>query len=644
MPTALHPIGSLAAALGVCLWLADARLSHGQPPGGTLLGSVTEPEFAPEVEPDEVISFTPPAGAADGVWTISGSVAEPEPDPKQPPPPEDSTLPEPRQAKLNLPDDGRPYSHAELVGLSFAQSILDEDPYWAACAAGKAVPERQSEPAAAKKATIDFDISRVAGESADPNALRITVRQELLEDSSNLHGERPASKSGGNEMHGTFRLTQLGLRQRFRKALDALGAIAGPDAQVAAYEVEVTDWGTSRRLGLAVNESTNQGESGVGTDETSSRRSLGHVTYSWRLPDGTEALEVEIDVAEARAAAPPPDLATGNAQHLHGVGAVNSSMRSDRPVEVLAVLPSIPVGDEDARKISTGTTVTQTELEKIPTARYEATLGGWVTMTLAPVSCAMPGAPGRPDGPRDRVADARRNDADPAGAVPKTTGKLQVKIPEKLKPGEPLSITYADATGKVLLSKKLDSVKVVPKRPLPADPRPTLTAMPKFSLAGRTVCGCGYFPDSKSRNGFELDGKAIETVSASSHMALLPLPASTPPGPHSYSGSLAAGYSEGDVVVTSVLTVAGRIDTAALKRGEGTEISLLVNGTKEPVPILLVNNSPRVININNQPRQTLLTSGGARNELKAWVQSVGSGDFAIDYSIEGDRCPCMSGR
>lgn len=256
------------------------------------------------------------------------------------------------------------------------------------------------------------------------------------------------------------------------------------------------------------------------------------------------------------------------------------------------------------------------------------------SVAFAPVQCQSP----PPAGPRE--ATQARHGVQKSAI--RNVKSLVVKIPQDYKPGQPFPVSFKDPSGRTVLNvDNVETVHVVPPRPRPADPRPSLDAAPEYSIAGRTVCACGYFPDSRSRGGLLFDERAVQPISASSQMAILPLPATVPPGRHRISGSPAAGFSE-KAVYTNVVQVNGKLDANKLRSGQATQMELTIVGTDKPLPLKIVNKTPQVISIGGQVEQTLTTSGGTPNRLVQTVNSLGPGNFGIDFSLAADRCPCQS--
>lgn len=64
-------------------------------------------------------------------------------------------------------------------------------------------------------------------------------------------------------------------------------------------------------------------------------------------------------------------------------------------------------------------------------------------------------------------------------------------------------------------------------------------------------------------------------------------------------------------------------------------------GTDKPVGLRVVNNTPGNISIGGRTDQVLTTTGGSNNRVVQKVDSVAPGNFSIDFSLAGDRCPCQ---
>jgi hypothetical protein len=260
------------------------------------------------------------------------------------------------------------------------------------------------------------------------------------------------------------------------------------------------------------------------------------------------------------------------------------------------------------------------------------------TVAFAPVQCQLPAPPGG----TGELTQAARTRHKTATSIILNIKGLAVTIPQDYKPGQPFPVSFKDPAGRTVLNvDNVESVHVVPSRPRPADERPSLDAAPEYSIAGRSICACGYFPDSNSRHGLLFDEQAVQPISASSRMAILPLPATVAPGRHRISGSKAAGFSE-KTVYTNVVQVNGRLDANKLRSGQATQMELTIVGTDKPLQLRIVNKTPAVISIGGQVNQTLTTSGGNPNRIVQTVNSVGPGNFGIDFSLAADRCPCQS--
>lgn len=245
------------------------------------------------------------------------------------------------------------------------------------------------------------------------------------------------------------------------------------------------------------------------------------------------------------------------------------------------------------------------------------------------------GAGSRPAGkPRYSVRPLPRPSGDPSEAI------FVVTLPRDLAPGSPLSVSYRDLYGDVLVDvPRVEGVEVVPARP--ADPKPRITTATRHSLAGQTACVCGNFPGPRAWNGLSLDGQAAGIpASASSRTVWVRLPDTLATGPHTVSGSPAAGFVESDRATTTVIRVLGSIDSNQLFRGQSTPMQFRIEGTDQPVSLRVRNYTPGIISLEGGNDQVLTTSGGRSNMVQRTVNAVSRGDFNIDYTLEGDPCPC----
>lgn len=226
------------------------------------------------------------------------------------------------------------------------------------------------------------------------------------------------------------------------------------------------------------------------------------------------------------------------------------------------------------------------------------------------------------------------------GALAAAATTFLVTLPRDLAPGSPLSVSYRDLYGDVLVDvPRVEGVEVVPARP--ADPKPRITAATRHSLAGQTACVCGNFPGPRAWNGLSLDSQAVGApATASSRTVWVRLPETLAPGPHTVSGSPAAGFAASDRATTTVIRVLGSLDSNQLFRGQSTPMQFRIEGTDQPVSLRVRNYTPGIISLEGGNDQVLTTSGGRSNMVQRNVNAVSRGDFNIDYTLEGDPCPC----
>jgi len=226
------------------------------------------------------------------------------------------------------------------------------------------------------------------------------------------------------------------------------------------------------------------------------------------------------------------------------------------------------------------------------------------------------------------------------GAVARQEGEvLRVRLPETLRPGEPLPVSYQDPGGvRALDVARAEGVRVVPPGPGPTTPRIRDCAARAF--VNDVACVCGSFPPG-SWDGLSLDGKpARRRAGAGRRVVYLQLPPDLTPGAHVIGGDPAYGYPIADQFVLSALRVRAAIDREALFRGQRGKIELEVEGTEDSLPFRLTNGQPGVVSLDGGDRQTAFTSGGSPNRLERRLRGIRRGDFQIEYALDLPPCGC----
>jgi hypothetical protein len=596
------------AALVVLSCLSSALPPAAAQAVGTLSGVVQE--WPDEVSPGEKILIRPdktklPPG---GTFTIAGAVAEPQPEPPPggaepggivvtgtyettpagaPPPATDVAL-----TVAHMKPEERPSpAHWTALAVTVASLVAGEPPSsspggdWASCAG----EQRLAAPAGATQAELE--------------AARPVVDKDRSTDTSAVGDPLPDIE---------IALEKAGLK--------------GSAPPQRYWTVFVSEISRERAASFVVDEKGVQRSAGFVIDEK-----------GVQLADdqGREPLTFAIEFAQRYA---PGGAFVGQKLTFDMVA---KNFYESRSNTARAADTDRPAGDEEPTQRYQARLPTADEIEVIeldepipdefeplivaavirPSALPEEGQPVRQVVTVAPLRCQTPVAAPRPPIPWSEIAT------------------WVVEIPRTFKPGDPFPVRYADSSGRTVIDvPDVEGVEVVPPRPV--DPRPSLTAAAEFAIAGRAVCACGNFPGPEAWNGIELDERAVSLVSASNHMVLVPLPAEMAVGRHVIAGNAAAGYTERDRVWTTVVQVGGKLDSANLMRGQSTTMELFVVGTTQPLDLQVENLSPDVIAIAGGTDQVLRTSGGDPNHVERGVDSVSRGNFNINFSLAGDRCPC----
>jgi len=112
------------------------------------------------------------------------------------------------------------------------------------------------------------------------------------------------------------------------------------------------------------------------------------------------------------------------------------------------------------------------------------------------------------------------------------------------------------------------------------------------------------------------------------------------PGEHTVSGDAAFGFDPAEAATLTALRLRGSLDANELLRGTSTMMRFAVDGTGDPMRLLVRNKTPGIITIPGGNYQELDTSGGAANGVERRVTGTGRGNFSIDYRLDAPPCPC----
>jgi len=227
-----------------------------------------------------------------------------------------------------------------------------------------------------------------------------------------------------------------------------------------------------------------------------------------------------------------------------------------------------------------------------------------------------------------------------AGVPAQVTGKdrLRVVLPEDLPAGSPLRISFFDVWGdRVIDALSVDDTVVRDARSAPA--RPRITGCARYAFLGESVCVCGEFPEG-ARTAIRIDGQPAIVSAASQHVLHLRLPDTMTPGEHTVSGDPAAGFDAAQAAKLTALRLRGSLDANELLRGTSTTMRFAIDGTGDPMRLLVRNKTPGIITIPGGNYQELDTSGGPTNGVERRVTGTGRGNFSIDYRLDAPPCPC----
>lgn len=223
-------------------------------------------------------------------------------------------------------------------------------------------------------------------------------------------------------------------------------------------------------------------------------------------------------------------------------------------------------------------------------------------------------------------------------AALETGGRLRVRLPATLSPGQPLEVTYRDPAGALRVQARAPVHLATAAEATP----PRITDCTEHAVAGDVVCVCGSFPPA-AWDGLTIDGHpAGERVAASRRVVLVRLPPGLAPGPHVIGGDPAYGFGVRDRVLVTALRVASGIEREELVRGQAAALHVTVQGTEEPLPVRFVNASPRIVSLEGGEEQGATTSGGVPNRVQRRVRARQRGGFRIGYELAPSPCPCLA--
>ena len=223
-------------------------------------------------------------------------------------------------------------------------------------------------------------------------------------------------------------------------------------------------------------------------------------------------------------------------------------------------------------------------------------------------------------------------------AAVEDAGRLRVRLPTTLTPGQDLSITYRDPAGNLRVAARAAAARVVAAGTAGAEAR--IVDSGGSAAAGEVVCVCGSFTPA-SWDGLTLDGRPLrDRVSASGRVVMVRLPADLPAGPHVIAGAASAGFPLRDAVLVRALRVAPRLERGEVLRGQSAAVQLTLEGTEDIMALRLTNATPDVVSLEGGAAQEAPTSGGERNQVRRMVRGLRKGRFRLGYELMPPPCPC----
>ena len=212
---------------------------------------------------------------------------------------------------------------------------------------------------------------------------------------------------------------------------------------------------------------------------------------------------------------------------------------------------------------------------------------------------------------------------------------LTGRIPLALQAGDFAGLTYEDAFGLETISDE-EAIEITGSSD-DDDREPALTGCTPQVFRGRTACVCGYFPTTEIQGGLMLDGQPIGTPNAaSSEVVYIEIPDATAPGKHTITGNGIDGSIE-----IIVLAARGEIDMERIQQGGSTPLRVIVEGTDEPLQLILRNLAPDIIELEGGVEQQVETTGGDVNSFERTVRGLAPGAFDVYYELAEDACPCV---
>lgn len=209
-------------------------------------------------------------------------------------------------------------------------------------------------------------------------------------------------------------------------------------------------------------------------------------------------------------------------------------------------------------------------------------------------------------------------------------GQALYMIPEDMPPGQTLHISLAERPE--VSSKVIDILQQLHDGSAPRTPRIDKVS-PFVASDGVLVIDGHEFDGFADKNRIVLDNGIDAKVIASSPVQLrILIPGKIQPGTHTVTitdANLKSAPAKFEFIKAEIEQPDVRKTKGALDR-----IVVRIHGTRQPVPVRVVNRTPDVIKMSRGDNLLITTPGGSDNSSVLGVKQLKKGDYKVEASIE----------
>jgi len=187
--------------------------------------------------------------------------------------------------------------------------------------------------------------------------------------------------------------------------------------------------------------------------------------------------------------------------------------------------------------------------------------------------------------------------------------------------------SFTAPEGGVLLAKASGaSVAALVDVSAPVNSPPTIRVAPVVSLRDRfSLCGATFAGDANT-NRVKINGQPSLVLAASPEcLVVLPGPKAEP-GPATVSVDSPQGQWS---AATSLVSLIFEAPNPPLRPGRKSQIRVRVQGSEQPLHLVVENETPGVLRFLSGDRQEVVTGGGAQNFASLKIETIRSGDFSF---------------